>query len=53
VIRVCTLCDRAWVPLEGEEAQWRCPTCKAGMEPLSRLVGGPRGEKRKPADEQA
>lgn len=53
--RICVKCYRYWVSLDVELTTIldTCPTCRAGMEPLSRLVGGPKGEKRKPAEEQA
>jgi len=45
MIRTCAKCGRGWAPLAGEPPALLCPTCAAGMEPLSKLVGGP---KRKP-----
>jgi len=45
LIRACAKCGRCWAPLAGEPPALLCPTCAAGMEPLSTLRGGP---KRKP-----
>ena len=43
--RICVKCYRYWVSLSVEvtEILDTCPTCRAGMKPLSRLVGGPKG----------
>ena len=39
---ICKRCYRRWPPLTSEK--WKlielCPTCRRGMKPLSRLVGG-------------
>ena len=52
----CATCRRVWVPLAGEEPATLCPTCRWNMLPLSVKRAGKeagKGEKRKPAEEQA
>ena len=46
--RICTKCLRSWVSLKSEETKVLplCPTCAAGMKPLSRLRAERKGEKR-------
>ena len=45
MIKVCEACHRGWVPRDGEPPWPKCPTCREGKRPLSRLVGGrPREE---------
>jgi len=41
-VKVCAKCRRGWVPLPQDPESELCPTCRFGMAPLSRLVGGPR-----------
>jgi hypothetical protein len=50
VIRICTRleCQRAFVVLDGEPEQGQCPTCRAGMKPLSTLRGLPKKREEKP-----
>jgi len=48
--RICTKCYRRWVSLSSEvtEILDQCPTCRAGMEPLSTLRAEPKGKRPKP-----
>lgn len=39
MIRECDICHQVYVELRGEVTRV-CAPCKAGMPPLSRLVGG-------------
>jgi hypothetical protein len=48
MIRTCAKCGRCWAPLQGEPPAPLCPTCAAGMTPLSTLRGGP-GKQGKPS----
>ena len=48
--RICTKCYRYWVSLDAEVTVIldQCPTCRAGMEPLSTLRGGPKKREEEP-----
>jgi len=56
VIRVCVKCYRRWVSLDAEVTVIldQCPTCRAGMAPLSTLRGESKGKPRpEPREKQA
>ena len=45
MIKVCCCCHRGWVPAAGEPPWPKCPTCRTGQPPLSRLIDNlPREE---------
>ena len=50
--RICTKCYRYWVSLSAEATEIldTCPTCRAGMEPLSTLRGEPKRKQPKPPE---